>query len=90
MHYKLLEKTDGGMTGKAIISSGLPFCLDSKETNTKFHHRLKCYLNILGNVVLLSEIRPALPRQPATHQHGTGENATFRRRSNSGLTLQYC
>lgn len=90
MHYKLLEKTDGGMTGKAIISSGLPFCLDSKETNTKFHHRLKCYLNILGNVVLLSEIRPALPRQSATHQHGTGENATFRRLSNSGLTLQYC
>lgn len=48
------------MTGKAIISSGLPFCLDSKETNTKFHRRLKCYLNVLENAVLLSEIRPAL------------------------------
>lgn len=45
-----------GMTGKAIISSGLPFCLDSKEMNIKFHHRLKCYLNMLENVVLLSEI----------------------------------
>lgn len=49
-----------GMTGKAITSPGLPFCLDSKETNTKFHHRLKCYLNILENVALLSEIWPAL------------------------------
>lgn len=56
-----------GMTGKAIISSGLPFCLDSKETNTKFHHRLKCYLNILENVVLLSEIGPALLPQPVTY-----------------------
>lgn len=45
-----------GMTGKAIISSGLPFCLDSKEMNIKFHHTLKCYLNMLENVVLLSEI----------------------------------
>ena len=53
-----------GMTGKAITSPGLPFCLDSKETNTKFHHRLKCYLNILENVALLSEIRPALLQQP--------------------------
>lgn len=48
------------MTGKAIISSGLPLCLDSKEMNTKFHHRLKCDLNILENTVLFSEIRAAL------------------------------
>lgn len=48
------------MTGKAITSSGLPFCLDSKETNTKFHHRLKCDLNILENTVLFSEMRAAL------------------------------
>lgn len=48
------------MTGKSIISSGLPLCLDSKETNTKFHHRLKCDLNILENTVLFSEIRAAL------------------------------
>lgn len=68
-----------GMTGKAIISSGLPLCLDFKETNTKFHHRLKCYLNILENVVFLSEIRPALPQQPVTHYRVTVGSATHSR-----------
>ena len=73
------------MTGKAITSSGLPFCLGAKETDTKFHHRLKCYLNILENVVLLSEIWPAFAAATCnllTCEGGEGRLSS--RLSNSG------
>lgn len=74
-----------GMTGKAIISSGLPLCLDSKETDTKSHHRLKCYLNILENVVSLSEIGPGLAAATCNLLiRGGGEGRRPRRRSNLG------
>ena len=73
-----------GMTGKAITSSGLPFRLEAKETNTRFHHRLKCDLNIPENVVLLSEIRPACCSNPYARTSRRWRGPTSRSLAGSG------